>query len=307
MISVVIATYNRYNDLLRAIDSVSKQTKYPMEIVVVDDCSEELVTEEVFSSVPKEIKRVLINNPENSGVSVCRNIGVNASSGEYISFLDDDDIFLPNKIAMLEDLILNSHHKPDLIYHPARILMVKEATSYVTQPKDISSSRLLPRDYLTTNLVGGTPLVTVKRERFLAHNGFDVTFPALEDYELWIRLLAAEIKVDFISQALTECHYVTQRSSISKSIENDIRAVKMLEEKHRALYSMLSGSEYKCCQAWHQRRCVQKSLLNGSRRLALKFASKLFLLKPSFKSLLYMISILLGHRFTLFLRGKFSF
>jgi glycosyltransferase involved in cell wall biosynthesis len=95
MVSVIIGSYNRYELLLRSIDSVINQTYKDIEIIVVDDCSIDDRYENLKSR--KDIR--FFKTDKNSGLpAVPRNIGIDNAKGDWICFLDDDDYFLPNKI-----------------------------------------------------------------------------------------------------------------------------------------------------------------------------------------------------------------
>ena len=102
LVSVVIPTYKRSDYLIRAIESVRKQTYQNLEIVIVDDNPRDsLFRKETERKIEKykEDKRIkYIKNIENLGGALARNCGISESSGEYITFLDDDDMYLPNKI-----------------------------------------------------------------------------------------------------------------------------------------------------------------------------------------------------------------
>jgi len=103
-VSVIIPTYNRFNNLLNAIDSVTNQTYKNIEIIVVNDCStqKEYYTFD-FKTLGENI--YIIHLPKNSrqifgkvaGGGNARSIGMMIASGEYIAFLDDDDYWLPTK------------------------------------------------------------------------------------------------------------------------------------------------------------------------------------------------------------------
>ena len=103
-VSVIIPTYNRFNDLLHAIDSVKNQTYKNIEIIVINDCStqEEYYTFD-FKTLGENV--YVIHLPKNSrqifgkvaGGGNARSIGMMIASGEYIAFLDDDDYWLPTK------------------------------------------------------------------------------------------------------------------------------------------------------------------------------------------------------------------
>ena len=102
--SVVVATYRRKNELKKALDSLAQQDFKDFEIVLVDDNSDDnwnrtvsTIVDEFKNNYPTIAFKYIVNT-ENKGSAQTRNIGIDASSGEYITFLDDDDIYLPNKI-----------------------------------------------------------------------------------------------------------------------------------------------------------------------------------------------------------------
>ena len=104
-VSVVVATYKRDEDLKRALKSLADQTYRDMEIVLVNDNRtddwKDTVTKIVdsFKSEYPEVKLQYIINEVNQGSAKTRNIGIEASIGKYITFLDDDDVYLPEKVA----------------------------------------------------------------------------------------------------------------------------------------------------------------------------------------------------------------
>lgn len=108
LVSVIIPTYNRAQLLPEAIESVQVQTHTNLEIIVVDDCSSDN-TEEVVRELMKDDSRIKYYRLSKKGnANVARNYGVEKSRGEYLSFLDSDDVYMPEKIGvqlmdMLED------------------------------------------------------------------------------------------------------------------------------------------------------------------------------------------------------------
>lgn len=95
MISAVIPTYNRRMEVLRAVDSVLAQTTPVDEIIVVDDGSSDLTAETLAGKYGSAIKVI---RQENRGVSAARNHAIRKARGEWIAFLDSDDVWLPTKI-----------------------------------------------------------------------------------------------------------------------------------------------------------------------------------------------------------------
>ncbi|MBQ7725940.1 MAG: glycosyltransferase family 2 protein [Clostridia bacterium] len=108
MVSVVIATYRRDTTLRRAIQSVLEQTYRETEIIVVDDNNDPAWNkrvESVMAQFPQENIRYF-QNREHLGSGATRNVGIAHAAGEFVTFLDDDDYYLPPKIEhQLEDLI----------------------------------------------------------------------------------------------------------------------------------------------------------------------------------------------------------
>jgi len=96
MISAIVTTYNRPDLVREAIDSALAQTYEDLEVIVVDDGSTD-ETPEVLASYGDRIR--VVTKP-NGGVASARNAGIRASSGELLAFLDDDDIWLPEKTAV---------------------------------------------------------------------------------------------------------------------------------------------------------------------------------------------------------------
>lgn len=105
MVSVIIPTYNRADLLLKAIESVLSQTYNDIEIIVIDDGSND-DTQEKLKSYQDRIEYVYI---ENGGPARARNVGMEMARGKYIAFLDSDDLYYPYKIEIQADF-LDKHH-----------------------------------------------------------------------------------------------------------------------------------------------------------------------------------------------------
>lgn len=112
LVSVVIPTHGRLDTLGRAIESVKNQTYDNIEIIVVDDNSDDLELRECISKLVKKYEDVrLLLNQEVMGGSNSRNHGIKEAKGEFVAFLDDDDEFLPKKIEKQHALYKNLQNK----------------------------------------------------------------------------------------------------------------------------------------------------------------------------------------------------
>ena len=104
IVSVVVATYRRDSSLTRALNSLTEQTYTNLEIVLVDDNAQpewNRTVNEIAAVLREKNPNILfqlIINEVNQGSAQTRNIGIRAAKGKYITFLDDDDIYLPQKI-----------------------------------------------------------------------------------------------------------------------------------------------------------------------------------------------------------------
>mgnify|MGYP003373179354 FL=1 len=94
-VSVIIPVYNRDYSLRDAIESIIIQSYKPSEIIVIDDGSFFNIVD-ILKNYKSHIKFIKLNN--NKGVSSARNKGIENATGNYIAFLDSDDIFLPKKL-----------------------------------------------------------------------------------------------------------------------------------------------------------------------------------------------------------------
>lgn len=112
-VSVITPTYKRAHFLSRAIDSILSQTYDNIQVVVVDDNAEfpefRKNTEETMQKYKDDPRVIYVQNSKNLGGGLSRNVGINACDGEYITFLDDDDEYLPPKVeAQLKFMLMHN-------------------------------------------------------------------------------------------------------------------------------------------------------------------------------------------------------
>ncbi|EMP3073215.1 glycosyltransferase [Vibrio alginolyticus] len=184
LVSVYITTYNRIGLLKRAVDSVRSQTYQNIEIIIVDDCSTD-GTRDYLTSLCQEDKRVkFIFNDINSGACVSRNKAIEASSGFYITGLDDDDYFERNRVEEFVDFWPNREKEVIFLFSNFTTLEVNGRLVKRKKSKRIVSKE----DQYSGNKVG-TQIFTEKRY-LLESGGFDERLPIWQDFECWTRLLS---------------------------------------------------------------------------------------------------------------------
>lgn len=180
MVSVIIPTHNRAAFLKKAIDSVLGQSCRDYELVVVDDGSSD-GTAELLASYGD---RIISVRQENRGPSAARNLGIARARGEFIAFLDSDDWWHPDKLAlqlcaMEEEPGFLISHTQEVWYTTGRLLPQKK--KHRKYHGDIFD-RCLPICSVSLSTV------MARRELFERVGLFDESLPCCEDYDLWLRV-----------------------------------------------------------------------------------------------------------------------
>ena len=178
-ISVIIPAYNAERYIRTAIESCLSQTYAPHEIVVIDDGSTDS-TADLAESFPLPVRVIRLH--KNMGVSVARNRGVQASTGDWLAFLDADDWFLPVKLEHQQRCALQNEHAV-LIYSGYRMIGIDGSES---------DGRFVPPAELWPMLRYRNPLllasVVLRRSAFDEAGGFDPAYRHAQDWDLWLKL-----------------------------------------------------------------------------------------------------------------------
>jgi glycosyltransferase involved in cell wall biosynthesis len=189
LVSVVIATYRRTLPLKKALESLAFQTYQNIEIIVGDDNATSKWNEQVEVIIrdgKQQIKH--IKNETNQGSAETRNVGIRKATGKYITFLDDDDIYLPNKIKNQVEHMMqeeSDYSITDLhLYDENDRLIEKRNRKYLKQnnQEDLLRYHLMhhmtgtdtimfKREYLLD--IGGFPLIDVGDEFYLMHKAIE--------------------------------------------------------------------------------------------------------------------------------------
>ena len=194
-VSVIIPCFLDSATLARAIDSVLAQDYPAIEIIVVNDSSPE--TEAIESVMRQYPKVIYLRNVENLGLASSRNRGIKVASGEYIALLDADDEYLPEKIST-QLLAL----EPGVALTCGLIQVRPDGRWRSKSPKKRPERLIHNSDKLIyRNTINGAGLL-IERTLLLMHGGFDETLRSCEDFDLWLRLLKAGIKIKEIGQPL---------------------------------------------------------------------------------------------------------
>jgi glycosyltransferase involved in cell wall biosynthesis len=192
-VSVIIPTYNRGWIIKESIDSVFSQTFDAYELIVVDDGSDDN-TSEILDSYGNKLR---IIRQTNQGVSAARNRGIIASSGEFIALLDSDDLWLPEKLDRQMSFFRNN---PDAVICQTQEIWIRNDKRVNPCKHHKKLSGMIFEPSLNLCLVSPSA-VMFKRELMDMVGFFDESFPACEDYDLWLRVSLA-YPVYLIDEAL---------------------------------------------------------------------------------------------------------
>ena len=199
-VSAIVLTYNRAHMVKEAIDSILNQTFKDFELVIVDNYSSDNTESVVASYTDKRIR--YFKNQNHGFMGVNRNFGIEKSGGEYIAFLDDDDIWLPEKLEKQVGL-LDSNRELGLIYSDCYITdsngNVTESTYfYGRKPvRGNAFDELLQYDPVPM------PAATIRKEVLDRVGVFNPKYKIALDYDLWLRI-AEHYPIDFMEQPLAE-------------------------------------------------------------------------------------------------------
>lgn len=187
-VSVVIPTHDRNRKLLRAVKSVEKQTYENIQIIVVNDSTNNELPEYVRNSS----KIISIRNKRQRGGAGARNTGINIAEGRFIAFLDDDDFFHPKKIEKQVQFMKN-HGDDDFFgcftwykYYESEKDLKHDRGEIIREDAAQIIYRMLRGQEVR---IGGCSSLIIKNKSLQELGGFNEEFSRHQDWELLIRLL----------------------------------------------------------------------------------------------------------------------
>ena len=182
MVSVIITSYNYGGYIEEAISSIFNQSYSDIEIIIVDDGSTDNTSDIIKT---KYADRVHYIYRDNGGAAAARNTGLKYANGEYICFLDADDLLMPNAIEGHLTYLKNNENV-DLVCANVQYIGL---LSGVARPTIYGKGdrELTYIDMVADNLVGGPHSVMLRRRVFDICGIFNESFRVREDYEYWLR------------------------------------------------------------------------------------------------------------------------
>ncbi len=254
LVSVIIPAYNAEKYIERTIHSALLQDYENLEIIVIDDGSTDN-TADVVKKLAEKDRRLKYVHQQNGGVSSARNHGYKFSKGEYLAFLDADDIWLPDnvskKLAHLQD-------NPDVGLVHSDALLIDENDNSLNEVKKGKSGWVLD-DLLSWNetCIPAPSSIIVKREVIDSVGGFDTSLSTAADQEFFFRV-ASKYKIGRVEEVTWQyrIHSQNMHSNIAlmehdcllsykRATENNLfKSAAFRRKCYSNMFIILSGSWY---------------------------------------------------------------
>lgn len=193
-VSVLIPAFNASDTITAALMSALNQTSSDLEVIVADDGSTDATRDRVTALMSIDDRIRLVSQP-NQGVAVARNAALRVARGTYVSFLDADDLWLPNYLDEMTSA-LNSLPEAAMAYTDAWVLddrhrRIRRRTAmgpWIPPEGPSEQADVLLLQLLRGNFFYNSP--TIRRSVLEDLGGFDRRASPTEDYELWLRIVA---------------------------------------------------------------------------------------------------------------------
>lgn len=240
-VSIIIPAYNASRFVFNAIASIANQNLnnlYHLEIIVVDDGSTDKTGEALTSLIDAGTIQYFFK--PNGGASAARNYGIEKAQGEFIGFLDADDVFLPGMLATC----LNEFMRNELDLVTVNCFL----THLDNQGRKIRSELLdygwirqepeaLFLSFMTRGAIGGPHKALFRHDIFNKVGIFDTSLKVYEDLDFWIRVARANLRWQHISVPLLECHRAASGSlfTFSNELNQDCRVAVLRKYKSAAI------------------------------------------------------------------------
>ncbi|OKH33365.1 glycosyl transferase family A [[Phormidium ambiguum] IAM M-71] len=222
LISVIIPVFNSEKTIRGTLESVLKQSFTDLELIVINDGSQD-TTLEIINQI-KDSRLKVFSYP-NAGVSASRNRGIFQAIGEYISFLDSDDLWTSDK---LESQLKALQTNPQAGVAYSWTNYIDESGKFLYSGNKVALNGNVYEQLLLQNFIESGSNVLIRKEALNQVGGFDESLFGPEDWDLLIRLAA---KYDFVVVPIPQILYRMSANSISSSIYRQEKASLKVIEK----------------------------------------------------------------------------
>lgn len=197
-ISVIVPHYNRPEMAAEAVRSILRQTAPPGEVLVVDDHSRPENSEKLHALCSGV---TLVTTPKNLGIAGTRNFGAALAKGEWLAFLDDDDLYLPEKLE--RQISYLEAHPACQALGGALTMVTPDGRQQHRGGRETRQLRIADALLYTAAMAQS---LLIRRDLFLELGGFNPALKYLEDYEFGIRMVASGREVHFLGEPMFIYH-----------------------------------------------------------------------------------------------------
>lgn len=288
--SVVIPSYKRVDELVRAVKSALNEEDIVKEVVVVDDCSENINEIEDALKCLKSEKVVLVKNNTKTNAASTRNLGARKASAPWIAFLDSDDVFVPGKLARVRDSIVKESSDRLVLYNKAEVKF--DGRTEKTTPSRALKKKEHISDYLFSEFeVMQTSTLIIPRS-FFNGDGFNESYPRHQDFDICLSLFENNYQFLLVDYVGTIIYWGGEERPTDKGESGTYSYQWALDNKERMTRKAYSNFVFYFS--------VMKSARAGEKYLSLKWLKKISVLREvRIARILQYVFILLIPRFLL--------
>ncbi len=221
-VSVVIPAYNAMAYLPETLESVLRQTVTDFEVLIINDGSSDHIVQWVAQITDPRVKLI---SQQNQGVSVARNTGLAHAQGEYMAFLDADDLWEPTK---LEKQVQYLEDKPEVGLVYSWTALIDERGNPTGRVYAFDAEGNVWEQLLVGDPISNGSSCMVRRSCFETVGVFDRSLTSAEDYDMWLRI-AARYPFAVVREPLTL--YRQHFSSVSKNRQRMLQSLRTVIEK----------------------------------------------------------------------------
>ncbi len=223
-VSVIIPAYKAAEYIGETLNSVYAQTFTSIEVIVINDGSPD--TEDLERELARFPPSLRYIKQENQGAASARNTGLSAATGEFVAFLDADDLWLPNFLEEQVSFIKRSN--VDLVYADALLVGKSPLAGRTFMQVQPSRGEVTPENLLAVQVTILTSAVLVRRSLILKVGLFDAGIKRGHDFELWFRLAKAGARFGYHSKVLAH-HRIVESGLSGDTISQLKRTLAVLE------------------------------------------------------------------------------
>jgi len=262
LVSVIIPAYKVAAFINATLSSVLAQTFTNYEVIVINDGSPD--TEDLEREIAPYTELITYIRQPNKGAGAARNSGIRVARGEFIAFLDGDDLWLPNFLEQQLSLI-GGVGGFDLVYADAVNLQGSQLSRITNMDVNPSNGVVTPESLIAGTCVVITSSVIARRQSILDVGLFDENFPNSQDFDLWLRLTKQGARIGYQKKVLVH-RRIYEGSLASNPIKSFEGEISVLEKTN--LRNDLTAAESSAIVSTIELRRATIEVIRGKQQLS---------------------------------------